>query len=299
MAKDRSEYPLRLDVSQSELSSIEQLRLNLGAVSHKLGALHSAGNPHPHSDFAADHRRSKAYPTHLTVMHQLIAAGENLQSLGDMLRADKEADGGLRIGGRVAGPYACVRAAIECAANAYWLAAPKSSDERLTRSFVWQREDTHLRWKAINEFRKLFPEDQGADSRDSHRSLPDDNRHLDEFAERAGLDIKATQRRVSMTDILEWIKENNEHLSTSKGLWMLTSGQAHGRLWSHLHIAQMTEVSRDPVNESSHFVHALNYTTLNDMVTGTLLLFNEANAMSWKRWRAPGAGASFFPSPGS
>lgn len=295
MAKDHSEYPLRLDVSQPELKSIEQLRLNLGSVSHKLGALHSADSPHPRSDFAADHQRSKEYPTHLTVMYQLIAAGENLHSLGDMLRADKEADGGLRIGGRVAGPYACVRAAIECGANAYWLAAPESSDERLTRSFMWQREDTHLRWKAINESRTLFPEDKGDDSRDSDHSLADDNQRLDELAEHAGLEISATRKRGNMTDILEWIKKDNEHLTMAKVLWMLTSGQAHGRLWSHLGIAHMTEISRDPVNESSHFRHALDYTKLNDMVSGTLLLFNEANAMSWKRWRAPGSGASFFP----
>lgn len=295
MAKDHSEYPLRLDVSHAELKSIEQLRLNLDAVSRKLEALHSSGNPHPKSDFTVDHRRSKEYPTHLTVVHQLITAGENLQSLGDMLRADKEADGGLRIGGRQAGPYACVRAAIECAANAYWLAAPDSSDQRLTRSFMWQREDTHLRWKAVRELRKLFPEDQAADSGDRNRSLADDNQRLDELAKCAGLDIRSTRKRESMTDILEWIKKDNENLTMAKVLWMLTSGQAHGRMWSHISMAQMTEVSRDPINESSHFLHALDYMRLNDMAMGTLLLFDEANAMSWKRWHKPGAGASFFP----
>lgn len=273
------------------------MRSKLEGVNQIAASLFRDSDIHRSSDFAKDQETLPAYPVSFTAASQIVAACENLLTLGDLLVHYKDGKS-MRLGGRSNGPYACVRAAIECAANAYWIAGPSLSKTRVARSLLWELEEAKNFWNAVESNRKLWPEEN--EYNDTGRSREKDYEDIKKLADESGVVSGEALPKLqnNITQRLEWVEEHN-HSARERGLkltWQVCSGQAHGRRWSQMLLGHRTVISEHPEEQATRYLVALDYSNLMTQVLAASLMIEDAYELYRRRAFPRSSGESFFRS---
>jgi hypothetical protein len=184
--------------------------------------------PAPASSLAADDAATTPYQLSHAVVGALGSAVDHLDSLRVLIRQ------GQVLPARA--PYTLLRAALENAAVAVWLLAPKSRDERVFRR-LW------LQWADEND-RGLAYIGLDVDSDGVRDQVKDELRAI---ARRQGLAdelvLKTTARQPSWAHIVATAGAAAPGIDGSDAIfcWSVGSGIAHAREWAVLAALQRTD----------------------------------------------------------
>lgn len=119
-------------------------------------------------------------------------------------------------------PSTLARSAIENAATAWWLLAPRGRDERVLRT---------LRWFSRN-YRDQHAVTDGIPAIKSNRPLEDKLDSIRQVAAKRGVSQTDAAGGYQMSTVL---REHDAETDTrSRFAWQLASGFAHGRPWAYL-----------------------------------------------------------------
>lgn len=170
----------------------------------------------PDSALAGDDKATDPYNTSHAFLQSLTSAIDHLHAAKSLVHGA----GLLHLGA----PATLARSAIENAATAWWILAPRSRDERVLRT---------LRWYSRN-FRDQHTALDGTPVGDTGRTLEDKLADIRAVAaRRRGVNVAVAAGGYKMSTV---ITEHDQTTvdSGSLFLWQLASGFAHGRTWAYL-----------------------------------------------------------------
>ena len=218
----------------SQLSEEVKLRLAetfpaIGTWLERTSSL--SGRPEQGSSLSKDDTLAHPYQISHAVIGALVSAVDHMDALRTLVQNARVV--------HARAPYTLLRGALENAAAAVWLLAPKNRTERILRRLRWQMEDAHNGVKAaglINVPTAL--------SRDEWKSkLADVARACGVPEETAG---KAVNEPARFGTIVKEAGDAVQGLGNAQFYWMVTSGIAHAQTWAVLSALERVEVPGAP-----------------------------------------------------
>jgi len=121
----------------------------------------------------------------------------------------------------VAAPASLARGVLENAGTAFWLAHPRSRDERVMRALRWWYQDA-----------------KDSDRATGLGTSPKRLKELQAIADARQLPVDQVKQKYSSTDVLTYAEEHARYadgqLLEPLFAWRLCSGFAHGKIWANL-----------------------------------------------------------------
>lgn len=166
----------------------------------------------PDSALAGDDRATHPYNTSHAFQQSLSAAIDHLHAAKSLVHDARL----LHLGA----PATLARSALENAATAWWLLAPRTRDERVLRTLRWYSRNFRDQHTALDGSPAL-----------AGRTLEEKLADIRAVATRRGVPAETAAGGYKMNTVLT---EHDESSAGSLFLWQLTSGFAHGRPWAYL-----------------------------------------------------------------
>jgi hypothetical protein len=219
-------------IGDQKADQIREL-LNILRITEKWMS-HALPRVEPKSAFAGDDARTTRHEVSQAVHHALNIAVDHLHCL----RMALTGQGGNTISLHAHAPFTLIRAALENAAVAVWLAAPAKRQERITRRL-------RLEMRNIDEIKQML---KAADSLDL-KDVQDRTDTVNRLTTQANIDPSAVRQRPAYSEIVKLASEVAELSDADHNLgylfWKMCSAFAHGDRWtiSLLDLEQLGVVS--------------------------------------------------------
>lgn len=168
----------------------------------------------PDSALAGDDRATHPYNTSHAFQQSLSASIDHLHAAKCLIH-----DAGLL---HLGAPATLARSAIENAATAWWLLAPRRRDKRITRTLRWYSRNFRDQHTALDGQPDL-----------AGRPLEEKLADIRAIAARRGVPAETAASGYKMSTVIG----EHDKTTTDAGsmfLWQLASGFAHGRPWAYL-----------------------------------------------------------------